>query len=52
MTTEDRQGWADAAVEWSEEDGLHVARDAFGGVAALVCDDPRGLRAARALLAA
>jgi NADPH-dependent 2,4-dienoyl-CoA reductase/sulfur reductase-like enzyme len=46
-------GWADAAVEWSEEDGMHVGRDAGGEVvAALVVDDPRRLRAARALLGA
>jgi 3-phenylpropionate/trans-cinnamate dioxygenase ferredoxin reductase subunit len=44
-------GWADAAVEWGEEDGLHVGRDAASEpVAALVADDPRRLRAARALL--
>jgi pyruvate/2-oxoglutarate dehydrogenase complex dihydrolipoamide dehydrogenase (E3) component len=44
-------GWADAAVEWGEEDGLHVGRDAAGEpVAVLVVDEPRKLRAARALL--
>lgn len=44
-------GWADAAVEWGVEDGLHVGRDAAGEVVAvLVADDPRRLRAARALL--
>jgi pyruvate/2-oxoglutarate dehydrogenase complex dihydrolipoamide dehydrogenase (E3) component len=44
-------GWADAAVEWADEDGLHVGRDAAGEVvAALVADDPRRLRAARALV--
>jgi pyruvate/2-oxoglutarate dehydrogenase complex dihydrolipoamide dehydrogenase (E3) component len=44
-------GWADAAVEWIEEDGLHVGRDATGEpVAVLVVDDPRRLRNARALL--
>ena len=44
-------GWADAAVEWAEEDGIHVGRDGAGeAVAALVVDDPRRLRAARALL--
>jgi hypothetical protein len=46
-------GWADAATEWGEEDGLHVGRDAAGEpVAVLVVDDPRKLRAARALLGA
>lgn len=46
-------GWADAATEWREEDGLHVGRDAAGEpVAVLVVDDPRKLRAARALLGA
>jgi len=44
-------GWAEAAAGWEEEDGIHVGRDATGGaVAALVVDDPRRLRAARALL--
>jgi 3-phenylpropionate/trans-cinnamate dioxygenase ferredoxin reductase component len=44
-------GCAEAAVEWNEEDGIHVGRDATGeAVAALVVDDPRRLRAARALL--
>ena len=44
-------GWADAAVEWSAEDGIHVGRDAAGvSVAALVVDEPRRLREARALL--
>jgi 3-phenylpropionate/trans-cinnamate dioxygenase ferredoxin reductase component len=46
-------GWADAAVEWGEEDGVHVGRDAGGApVAGLVVDEPRRLRAARALLGA
>ena len=46
-------GWAEAAVEWGEEDGLHVGRDATGGpVAVLVVDDPRKVRAGRALLGA
>ncbi|HET6684314.1 MAG TPA: hypothetical protein VFG75_11515, partial [Gaiella sp.] len=46
-------GWADAATEWGEEDGLHVGRDAAGeSVAVLVVDEPRKLRAARALLGA
>ena len=46
-------GWADAATEWEEEDGLHVGRDATGEpVAVLVVDDPRKLRAGRALLGA
>jgi NADPH-dependent 2,4-dienoyl-CoA reductase/sulfur reductase-like enzyme len=45
-------GWAEAAVEWSEEDGMHVGRDGGGApVAALVVDEPRRLREARALLA-
>jgi NADPH-dependent 2,4-dienoyl-CoA reductase/sulfur reductase-like enzyme len=44
-------GWADAAFQWGEEDGIHVGRDADGEpVAALVVDEPRRLRAARALL--
>ena len=44
-------GWADAATEWGEEDGLHVGRDATGEpVVVLVVDEPRKLRAARALL--
>jgi 3-phenylpropionate/trans-cinnamate dioxygenase ferredoxin reductase component len=44
-------GWAEAATEWGEEDGLHVGRDATGEpVAVLVVDEPRKLRAARALL--
>jgi NADPH-dependent 2,4-dienoyl-CoA reductase/sulfur reductase-like enzyme len=44
-------GWADAAAGWEEEDGIHVGRDKTGeAVAALVVDDPRRLRAARALL--
>lgn len=44
-------GWADAAAEWGAEDGIHVGRDAAGEpVAALVVDEPRRLRAARALL--
>ena len=46
-------GWAEAAMEWGEEDGLHVGRDATGEpVAVLVVDDPRKLRAGRALLGA
>jgi hypothetical protein len=45
-------GWAEAAVEWSHEEGLRVGRDAGGDpVAALVVDEPRRLREARALLA-
>jgi rubredoxin-NAD+ reductase len=45
-------GWAVAAVEWSHDDGLQVGRDAGGDpVAALVVDEPRRLREARALLA-
>jgi 3-phenylpropionate/trans-cinnamate dioxygenase ferredoxin reductase subunit len=44
-------GWAEAAVEWDEENGIHVGRDAAGEpVAALVVDEPRRLREARALL--
>jgi NADPH-dependent 2,4-dienoyl-CoA reductase/sulfur reductase-like enzyme len=44
-------GWAEAAAGWEEEDGIHVGRDTTGeAVAALVVDDPRRLRAARALL--
>jgi len=46
-------GWAEAATEWGEEDGLHVGRDAAGEpVAVLVVDEPRKLRAARSLLGA
>jgi 3-phenylpropionate/trans-cinnamate dioxygenase ferredoxin reductase component len=44
-------GWAEAAAEWGEENGIHVARDEAGEpVAALVVDEPRRLREARALL--
>ena len=44
-------GWAEAAVEWADEDGIHVGRDAAGEpVAALVVDEPRRLREARKLL--
>jgi 3-phenylpropionate/trans-cinnamate dioxygenase ferredoxin reductase subunit len=44
-------GWAEAAVAWDEEDGIHVGRDEGGEpVAALVVDEPRRLREARALL--
>jgi NADPH-dependent 2,4-dienoyl-CoA reductase/sulfur reductase-like enzyme len=44
-------GWAEAAVEWAVEDGLHVGRDGRGEpVAALVVDEPRRLREARRLL--
>jgi 3-phenylpropionate/trans-cinnamate dioxygenase ferredoxin reductase subunit len=44
-------GWADAAVEWNDEVGITVGRDAAGEiVAALVVDEPRRLREARALL--
>jgi hypothetical protein len=45
-------GWADAAVEWASEGGLHVGRDASGdAVAVLVVDEPRRMREARALVA-
>ncbi len=44
-------GWADAAVRWEEEDGIHVGRDEGGAaVAALVVDDARRLRQARVLV--
>ena len=44
-------GWAEAAVEWGSENGIHVGRDAAGdAVAALVADEPRRLREARSLL--
>jgi 3-phenylpropionate/trans-cinnamate dioxygenase ferredoxin reductase component len=44
-------GWAGAAVEWNDEGGLHVGRDAAGEpVVALVVDEPRRLREARALV--
>ncbi len=44
-------GWAEAAVEWADEDGIQVGRDAAGEpVSALVVDEPRRLREARALL--
>jgi NADPH-dependent 2,4-dienoyl-CoA reductase/sulfur reductase-like enzyme len=44
-------GWADAATEWEDEEGLHVGRDGSGEpVAVLVVDDPRRLRVARTLL--
>jgi 3-phenylpropionate/trans-cinnamate dioxygenase ferredoxin reductase subunit len=46
-------GWAGAAAEWRDEDGLQVGRDDAGDVvAALVVDDPLRLRAARALVGA
>ena len=46
-------GWAEAATEWGEENGLHIGRDPTGEpVAVLVVDEPRKLRAARALLGA
>jgi NADPH-dependent 2,4-dienoyl-CoA reductase/sulfur reductase-like enzyme len=45
-------GWAEAAVEWAEESGMHIGRNAQGElVAALVVDEPRRLREARALVA-
>ena len=44
-------GWAEAAVEWADEDGIQVGRDDTGApVAALVVDEPRRLREARKLL--
>jgi 3-phenylpropionate/trans-cinnamate dioxygenase ferredoxin reductase subunit len=44
-------GWAGAVAVWEEEDGLHVGRDPDGAVAAaLVVDEPRRLREARALV--
>jgi 3-phenylpropionate/trans-cinnamate dioxygenase ferredoxin reductase component len=44
-------GCAEAAVGWAVEAGIHVGRDAAGEVvAALVVDEPRRLREARALL--
>lgn len=44
-------GWAEAAAVWSDEGGIHVGRDGDGEpVAALVVDEPRRLREARALL--
>jgi len=44
-------GWAEAANEWHDEGGIHVGRDTAGEpVAALVVDEPRRLREARALL--
>ena len=44
-------GWADAADEWVDEGGMRIGRDADGEpVAALVVDEPRRLRDARALL--
>ena len=45
-------GWAEAAVNWVEQGGMHVGLDQRGEpVAALVADEPRRLREARALLA-
>ncbi len=44
-------GWAGAVEEWTEENGLHVGRDAGGtAVCVLVVDEPRRLREARALV--
>ena len=44
-------GFAGAVATWAEEDGLHVGRDAAGKpVCALVVDEPRRLREARALV--
>ena len=44
-------GWAGAVTAWAQEDGIHVGRDATGAaVCALVVDEPRRLREARALV--
>jgi 3-phenylpropionate/trans-cinnamate dioxygenase ferredoxin reductase component len=44
-------GWAGAAADWEDEDGLHVGRDEDGRVVcAMVVDEPRRLREARQLL--
>lgn len=43
-------GWAEAAVEWAEADGIHVGRDAAGEPVAALVDEPRRLREARTLL--
>ena len=44
-------GWAGAAGNWADEDGLCVGRDAAGtAVCALVVDEPRRLREARAIV--
>ena len=44
-------GSAEAVSEWGVEDGLHVGRDSSGAaVCALVVDEPRRLREARALV--
>lgn len=44
-------GWAAAAATWADESGIHVGRDTSGSaVAALVVDEPRRLREARALV--
>ena len=46
-------GYAEAAAEWIDEEGMHVGRDEHGeAVAALVVDEPRRLREARSLLGA
>jgi 3-phenylpropionate/trans-cinnamate dioxygenase ferredoxin reductase component len=46
-------GYAEAAAEWVDEEGMHVGRDEHGeAVAALVVDEPRRLREARSLLGA
>jgi NADPH-dependent 2,4-dienoyl-CoA reductase/sulfur reductase-like enzyme len=45
-------GWAEAVAEWTDEAGMHVGRDPGGEpVAALVVDEPRRLREARAIVA-
>jgi 3-phenylpropionate/trans-cinnamate dioxygenase ferredoxin reductase subunit len=44
-------GWAESVSEWRDEGGIHVGRDAGGAaVCALVVDEPRRLREARALV--
>jgi 3-phenylpropionate/trans-cinnamate dioxygenase ferredoxin reductase component len=44
-------GWAGAVDAWSEENGLHIGRDAGGTiVCVLVVDEPRRLREARTLV--
>jgi NADPH-dependent 2,4-dienoyl-CoA reductase/sulfur reductase-like enzyme len=45
-------GLGERAEEWEERDGLHVGRDAEGGIAAVLVLSAARLRDARALLAA